>query len=136
WPKPSAKVEMLAKVLSDEHGGTRRAAIDGLLKLKDPSSVPALVQRVADPKWCGEPGYCSTPPVEYDPTLRDDALKLLQELAPAEANPALHAALKCKDGAIRAWALRRLVERKDKAVVADLIRLLADDHDLTRRAAM
>jgi HEAT repeat protein len=107
---PERVSETLQTALRSRTGVVKVWALRQLTTRKDKAAVGALAERVADDHWQ------SGPPIlpamdsrdNYDPAVRDAALKLLRELAPDKAAEALQTARKSTDASVRAWATRKL----------------------------
>jgi HEAT repeat protein len=109
-----AVVERLAQALKASDATTRRAAVHALLSLDAPPAYPALVEALRDD----------------DAEVRQGAVAALGELADSRAIPLIRERL-LHDPAIgvRAEAAFRLGKIGDRAAVADLEKVAADDAD-------
>jgi serine/threonine protein kinase/HEAT repeat protein len=118
----AAVVEALGQALSDGEARVRRAAAWSLGKLGDKAAVPALVRRVGDDLWGEEASGFLVPgdstPYENVATgerqgSKYAALDALKTLDDKSVPGALTQALKSKNAAVRAWAVRELGKLKD-----------------------
>jgi tetratricopeptide (TPR) repeat protein len=128
---PAGSDELIELVLAERH--PRRAAAQGLQQLKMTAAADALAKRVADDVWYVS-GYTNVP---SDPEGggKAAALRALSELAPDRVGPALGKAAKSKTLAVRQWAVRQLVQRKDPSAVAVLCQRLGDAEPKVRKEA-
>jgi Mg-chelatase subunit ChlD len=106
----SPRVKLLIEQLKDENSDIRREAAKslGTLKLSTEAKqavVEALVDRVTNDSFYNFGSY---------PGCQDTALESLKRLAPDNVEPTLFKAARSKDGGIRGWATRRILELDKK----------------------
>jgi tetratricopeptide (TPR) repeat protein len=125
--------EKLSSDLRAKDPRTRKAAAEGLHALAATDAVEALADRVADDVWYIS-GYSNVP---SDPEAggKTAALEALGTLAPERVEAALGEAAKAKSLAVRQWAVRQLVKRKDRTAVEVLCRALRDGEPNLRKEA-
>jgi HEAT repeat protein len=141
-----AAVKVMVEKLEDADAQVRREAAWTLRKLRDKSAVPALMKRIADDAWGRTRGpfaqLASDDVYEDVATGRNQgskyaALEALRELAPERVTEALQQALKSRQPAVTAWAIRNLADQKanDQMVKAVADQLVNRDAQVRRGAA-